>query len=241
MKDYYRILEVHAEASQEVIKKAYQTLAQKYHPDKHIPSKKKWAGEKFKELSEAYHVLAVPVKRREFDRSGYSDKIGESNIEERRDEEAYFYYRMGIEHLNKSSERGLLGISLGRRKSDLLKAGEDFKTIIDEYPASKYAEDAHYHYIFASMLVFDYSEKYQLNLKEAFDSFFIEYPRSKWEAEVRIEFAKFNLLKKKDYNKAREQLSKIMALYSESSIIQEAEVLLSYIQMKEKGPYARKA
>ncbi|MCK4430825.1 MAG: hypothetical protein KAW19_05935, partial [Candidatus Aminicenantes bacterium] len=118
---------------------------------------------------------------------------------------------------------------------------EDFKTVIDEYPASKYAEDAHYHYIFASMLVFDYSEKYQLNHKEAFDSFFIEYPRSKWEAEVRIEFAKFNLLKKRDYNKAREQLSKMMALYSESSIIQEAEVLLSYIQMKEKGPYAKKA
>ena len=59
MKDYYKILEVHPEASEEVINKAYQTLALRYHPDKHIPARKNWAEEKFKKLSEAYQVVSL--------------------------------------------------------------------------------------------------------------------------------------------------------------------------------------
>ncbi len=52
MKDYYKILEVHPEESEEVIKKIYRILTLHYHPDKHISARKKWAEEKFKELSE---------------------------------------------------------------------------------------------------------------------------------------------------------------------------------------------
>ena len=57
MKDYYAILGVHPQASEEDIKKSFWELAKKWHPDRVPPQDKKQAEEKFKEISEAYHVL----------------------------------------------------------------------------------------------------------------------------------------------------------------------------------------
>ena len=54
MKDYYKILEVHHEASAEEIRKAYKKMALKFHPDKNNDLS---AIEKFKEIAEAYAVL----------------------------------------------------------------------------------------------------------------------------------------------------------------------------------------
>ncbi len=71
-KDYYEILGVPRNASQEEIKKAYRRLAMEYHPDRHPPEKRKWAEEKFKEISEAYEVLSDPEKRRHYDMYGQS-------------------------------------------------------------------------------------------------------------------------------------------------------------------------
>jgi len=70
-KDYYEILGVSRDASPEEIKKAYRKLALQYHPDKHPPEKRKWAEEKFKEISEAYEVLMDPEKRRLYDTYGH--------------------------------------------------------------------------------------------------------------------------------------------------------------------------
>jgi len=70
-RDYYEILGVSRDASPEEIKKAYRKLALKYHPDRHPPEKKKWAEEKFKEISEAYEVLMDPEKRRLYDAYGH--------------------------------------------------------------------------------------------------------------------------------------------------------------------------
>lgn len=67
MKDYYEILQVHPKASQEIIKKAYQTLAKKYHPDIH-PDKDK-ADKMMASLNEAYSVLSDSVKRQAYDNS----------------------------------------------------------------------------------------------------------------------------------------------------------------------------
>lgn len=65
-KDYYGLLEVSKSASQEEIKKSYRKLAMKYHPDKNPGDKA--AESKFKEISEAYHVLGDAGRRAEFDR-----------------------------------------------------------------------------------------------------------------------------------------------------------------------------
>lgn len=67
MKDYYKILEVNQNASQEVIEKAYKTLAKKYHPDLQIRDKKYLAELKMKEIVEAYEVLSNKESREEYD------------------------------------------------------------------------------------------------------------------------------------------------------------------------------
>ncbi len=66
-KDYYQILGISKDASQEEIKKAFRKLAQKYHPDKEGGDE-----QKFKEISEAYAVLSNPDKRRQYDSFGSS-------------------------------------------------------------------------------------------------------------------------------------------------------------------------
>ena len=68
IKDYYRILGVDKSAKLSEIKKAYFTLAKKYHPD---INKEPNAKEKFTEISEAYDTLSDEQKRRAYDESGY--------------------------------------------------------------------------------------------------------------------------------------------------------------------------
>ncbi len=66
-KDYYEILGVSRDASEEVIRKCYRKLAFKYHPDYNHDG---GADEKFKEINEAYEVLCDPDKRAAYDRFG---------------------------------------------------------------------------------------------------------------------------------------------------------------------------
>jgi molecular chaperone DnaJ len=68
-KDYYEILGVEKNASKEDIKKAYKTLAKKYHPDLNKDSN---ASEKFKEINEAQRVLTDDNLRANYDRFGTS-------------------------------------------------------------------------------------------------------------------------------------------------------------------------
>lgn len=69
--DYYEILGVSKNATTEEIKKAYRTLAFKYHPDRNPDNKE--AEEKFKQISAAYDVLGDETKRKNYDLGSYSD------------------------------------------------------------------------------------------------------------------------------------------------------------------------
>ena len=69
-RDYYEVLGVNNSAPQEEIKKAYRKLAFKYHPDKNKGDKA--AEEKFKEASEAYHVLSDKERRQNYDQFGHA-------------------------------------------------------------------------------------------------------------------------------------------------------------------------
>ena len=69
-RDYYEILGVARSADDAAIKKAYRTLAKKYHPDSNPGDKE--AEKKFKEASEAYSVLSDPEKRKAYDQFGHA-------------------------------------------------------------------------------------------------------------------------------------------------------------------------
>ena len=69
-RDYYDILGVNKSASKDEIKKAYRKLALKYHPDKTKGDKS--SEEKFKEASEAYHVLSDEKRKTNYDQFGHA-------------------------------------------------------------------------------------------------------------------------------------------------------------------------
>jgi curved DNA-binding protein len=73
-RDYYDALGVSREASADEIRRAYRTLARRYHPD---VNKEESAEDRFKEISEAYEVLRDPEKRERYDRFGQNWKAGE--------------------------------------------------------------------------------------------------------------------------------------------------------------------
>jgi len=82
-KDYYKILGIEKTASPEEIKKAYRTLAKKFHPDVNQDNKEA-AEAKFKEISESYEVLIDPKKKQVYDTYGYegiSQQFGQGGLQ----------------------------------------------------------------------------------------------------------------------------------------------------------------
>lgn len=69
-RDYYEILGVKRDASEQELKKAYRQLALKHHPDRNPGSKP--SEDKFKEINEAYEVLSDPPKRQRYDTYGHA-------------------------------------------------------------------------------------------------------------------------------------------------------------------------
>lgn len=77
-RDYYEVLGVDKNVSDDDLKKAYRRLAKKYHPDAN-PDNKEEAEKKFKEVNEAYEVLSDKQKRSMYDRFGHSGPNGYSS------------------------------------------------------------------------------------------------------------------------------------------------------------------
>ena len=73
-RDYYDVLGVSKTASEEEIKKAYRSLAKKYHPD---VSSEPNAEAKFKEVQEAYDTLGEADKRKQYDQYGHNGPFGQ--------------------------------------------------------------------------------------------------------------------------------------------------------------------
>lgn len=78
MKDYYKILGLNKNATEDEIKKAYRKLAKKWHPDKNRDNPK--AEEKFKEIQEAYETLSDPKKKETYDFGGSDSRYDYSTF-----------------------------------------------------------------------------------------------------------------------------------------------------------------
>ena len=73
-RDYYEVLGVQKNASDDELKKAFRKMAKQYHPDIHPGDKD--AEAKFKEINEAYDVLSDPQKRANYDQFGFDGPQG---------------------------------------------------------------------------------------------------------------------------------------------------------------------
>jgi molecular chaperone DnaJ len=128
MKDYYKILGVPPDASDEEIRKAYYRLAHKYHPDKGGDEKK------FKEINEAYRVLSDKEKRAQYDRYGrvFEEKGSEPGFDFQ-----WFWgkpgfdfdFDFGFEDLGEMVEE-MFGFGVPRKKRDL-KRGRDIEVDLE--------------------------------------------------------------------------------------------------------------
>jgi len=93
-KDYYKILQVHRRAEQEVIDAAYRKLAQKYHPD---VSKEPNAAERMKEINAAYEIVGDPNRRMEYDKRLEAKRLLRAAAEYKKEQEARI--RRNVERL----------------------------------------------------------------------------------------------------------------------------------------------
>lgn len=119
-RDYYEVLGVNKNATNDEIKKAYRKLAVKYHPDKNPGDKT--AEDKFKEATEAYEVLSKPKTRSQYDQFGHS-AFSSSDFSYNFTDFADIFSDNPISDIFES----LFGGGGRRRRSNYARAGEDLR------------------------------------------------------------------------------------------------------------------
>lgn len=129
-RDYYAILGVARDASEEQIKQAYRKLARKYHPD---VSKESGAEEKFKEVAEAYQTLKDPQKRAAYDQLG-THRPGE-DFRPSTDWQKQWQWQPGeeatfAEHLDLGDLFAHLGAGAARAHAARPMRGHDFEVAV---------------------------------------------------------------------------------------------------------------
>ncbi len=123
-RDYYEILGVSRDASEEEIKKAYRRLAIQYHPDRNPGDKQ--AEERFKEINEAYQVLAAPEKRAQYDRYGHGVFEGMQGAGGFGGFGGFDYFTQGFEEVFSDIFGDFFGTGRGRTRSRA-RRGEDLR------------------------------------------------------------------------------------------------------------------
>ena len=136
-RDYYEVLGVGKNATDEELKKAYRRLAKKYHPDAN-PDNKEEAEKKFKEVNEAYEILSDKQKRQMYDQFGFDGPQGFGG-----GQNGYYSYTSGFDGFSGFSDFGDFG-DLGdifssffgggssrSRSSNGVRRGADLKVAIE--------------------------------------------------------------------------------------------------------------
>lgn len=127
MENLYELLEVSEKASQEIIEKAYKTLAKKWHPDLQEGSNKALAEEKMKKINNAYSILSDENKRKKYDakleeeRKRLSEPQEEIQYQEDEPNKEY-----GFENLSRKEQARL------KRKIEK-NANEEYRKLYEDY------------------------------------------------------------------------------------------------------------
>lgn len=132
--DYYKVLGVNKNASEEEIKKAYRKLARKHHPD--VNPGDKAAKEKFQQINEANEVLSDPEKRAKYDKYG-KDWMHAEEFEKARQQRSQYQGQQGWSgtmggegfesgDFSEFFETMFGGESFGRRRSQVRFKGQDY-------------------------------------------------------------------------------------------------------------------
>ena len=115
-KNYYEILEIDRNASEEIIDKAYRTLVKKYHPDLQDKEARNKYEEKMKKINEAYTILSDESARKKYDENLENDSITKEDYERILQENSIL--KQKLEELNNNTNVNTIGEYSDRVKAD---------------------------------------------------------------------------------------------------------------------------